>query len=323
MHAMIRKELADHFSSLRFPLMSALIFMAALVSANMAGDGIKAWLGDGMGLFLEGRIFLLLYSVPGAIWPVFMFIAYLGPLAAIMMGFDAVNRERLQGTLAKIMAQPVYRSEVLLGKYLAGLFTIALMLAALLLLIAGFGLAAVGLVPTWAEVARLALFWLLSVAYLGFWLGAAMLMSILCRSALASALASASLWLFMAFFVSLMASGSAAALAPAADPLRPAREEILAQGAIFRTISLASPVNLYNEAASFLLDPSRRSLYQRQEIMDKAVTDRYTGRFNGSLKLNQSLILALPHLAGMLAWTAFALCLSLSFFVKQEIRSIG
>lgn len=321
MPAIIRKELADHFSSLRFSLMSTLIFMAALVSAHLAGDGVRAWLGEGLGAFLEGRTFLLLYSVPGAAWPVFTFIAYLGPLAAIMLSFDSINRERREGTLAKILAQPVYRDEVLLGKYLAGLFTMALMLAALLLFIAGFGLAVVGLVPTWAEVPRLMLFWLLSVIYLGFWLGAAMLMSILCRGALSSALASAALWIFMAFFVSLMAGGAASVLAPVADPLRPARDEVLAQGEIFRKISLASPVNLYNEGVSFLLDPSSRTLHQGRQLLDKAVTDRYTGRYTGPLELGQSLILVIPHLAAMLALTAFVFWLSYLAFMRQEIRS--
>ena len=321
MKAIVRKELADHFSSVRFPLLCALIFMAALSGAYLAGDGIKAWLGEGLGHLLAGRAFLALYSVPGAFVPVFTLIGYLGPLIGLLLGFDAVNRERSQGTLAKILAQPIYRDEVIAGKFLAGLITLAIMSAALLLLIAGLGLAVVGLVPMAGEVARLAVFWLLSVIYLGFWLALAMLMSIVCRSVAASALASGAAWLGLAFFVMVMAGGLAGAVTPVNDPLKPSREELMARESLTRRLSLVSPVNLYHEAAGFLLDPSRRTLHQGRQMTDKALTNRYTGRFSGPLELSQSLILVLPHLAVLLALSAAAFWLSCLVFIRQEIRT--
>ena len=321
MKAIVRKELADHFSSVRFPLICAMIFMAALSGAYLAGDGIKEWLSDGLGGLLAGRVFLALYSVPGAFVPVFVLIGYLGPLISLLLGFDAINRERSQGTLAKILAQPVYRDEVIAGKFLAGLITLAVMSAALLLLIAGLGLAVVGLVPTAGEVARLAVFWLLSVIYLGFWLALALLMSIVCRSVAASALASGAAWAGLAFFVTVMAGGLAGAVTPVSAPLKPSRDELMARESLTRRLSLASPVNLYTEAAGFLLDPSRRTLHQGRQMTDKALTNRYTGRFSGPLELGQSLILVLPHLAVLLALSAAVFWLSYMIFIRQEIRT--
>ncbi len=323
MKAIFRKELADHFGSTRFPLLAALIFMAALISAHLAGENIRAWLAEGLGDLLAGRAFLFLFSAPGALWPVYQLIGYLGPPLAILLGFDAINRERREGTLSKILAQPVYRDEVIAGKYLAGLLTLAILTLALLLLVAGLGLAGAGPAPTADEIPRLAVFWLLSVAYLGFWLGLALLMSILCRTVGASALSSGAAWLFLAFFVTLMASGAARALAPVSDPLRPAREEVLAGEVIARRLGLASPVNVYNEAAGFLLDPARRNLHQNRERLDRAATDRYTGRFAGPLELPQSLILVTPHLAGLLIWSALTFWLSFLIFRRQEVRSGG
>ena len=321
MKAIVRKELADHFSSVRFPLICALIFMAALSGAYLAGDGIRQWLSEGLGNLLAGRAFLALYSVPGAFVPVFALIGYLGPLIGLLLGFDAINRERQQGTLAKILAQPVYRDEVIAGKFLAGLFTLAVMSAALLLLIAGLGLAVVGLVPTPGEAARLAVFWLLSLIYLGFWLALALFMSIICRSVAASALASGAAWIFLAFFVAVLAGGLAGAVTPAADPLKPSRDELLARESLVRRLSLVSPVNLYHEAAGFLLDPSRRTLHQGRQMTDKALANRYTGRFSGPLELSQSLILVMPHLAVLLALSAAAFWLSYLVFIRQEIRT--
>ena len=321
MRAIIRKELADHFSSTRFPLLSALIIMSALAGAYLAGEGIRVWLGQGLGLFLEGRLFLLLFSAPGAGLPVYLLIGYLGPLLALLLGFDAVNRERKQGTLAKILSQPVFRDELLAGKYLAGLITLAVISAALFLLITGLGLAVVGLAPGPAELARLFLFWLISVVYLGFWLGLGLLMSVVCRSPAASALACAALWLFLVFFLNFLAAGLAGSLKPSGDPLRPSREELLARETLSRRLSLLSPASLYSEAGAFLLNPSSRSLNRSLEKLDPAVNHRYTGRFSGPLDLWPSLVLVLPHLAALLALSGLVFALCRLFFIGQEIRS--
>jgi ABC-2 type transport system permease protein len=295
--------------------------MAALVSAHLAGDGVRAWLREGLGAYLEGRTFRMLFSLPGAGLPVFGGLGYLGPLAALLLSFDAVNRERREGTLLQILAQPVYRDEVLLGKYLAGLFTLALLTLALLLLVVGLGLATAGLAPAPGEAPRLGLFWLLSVAYLGFWSGLGLLMSVLNRTALASALASAAAWIFLAFFVSLLAGGLADRLAPVSDPVRPARAEVAGRETLSRRLGLASPVNLYLEAAGFVLDPARRTPHQGRQQLDPAVSDRYTGRFTGPLELGQTAAQVSPHLAGLIAWAALAFTLAHLVFRRQEIRS--
>lgn len=321
MKAVFLKEMRDQFGAARFPLIFAVIFMAALASAHLAGEGVKVWLQEGLGHHLEGRIFLLLFSAPGALWPVFAVIGLLGPLAGLLLGFDAVNRERERGTLTKILSQPIYRDQVIAAKFLAGLITMAIMSAALLLIITGLGLAGPGLAPTPAELFRLFLFWLLSVIYLGFWLGLAILMSILCRSVGASALASGAAWIFLAFFFSLMAGGLAGVLNPISDPSRPTRAELLALDSSTRRLGLASPVNLYNEATAFILDPSQRGLHYKRQLLDPALSDHYTGRFTGPLEARQSFILVLPHLAGLAAWTALVFCCSIWIFRRQEIRS--
>ncbi|MDL2260108.1 ABC transporter permease [Deltaproteobacteria bacterium OttesenSCG-928-K17] len=322
LQALIRKELADHFSAGRFILLAALIFMAALISAFMAGQGLSNWLADGLGRFLDGRLLLFLFASPASSLPVFAVVAYLGPLWGLLLGFDAINRERGQGTLSKILAQPIYRYQVILGKYLAGLFTVALFTAALILVLSGLGLAVFGLTPTGAEAARLLVFWLVSVIYIGFWLAAGLLMSALFKAPATSALASAALWLFLAFFTNVLAGGAAGLIAPVSNPASPAYAELKTNGDLYRSFKLISPVAVYDEAAAFTLDPGRRDLNHGRQLLDRAAGG-YGGRFNNPLPFTQALILALPHLAGLLAWTALAFILSLAVFTRQEIRSSG
>jgi hypothetical protein len=51
------------------------------------------------------------------------FLGFLVPLIAIALAFDAVNGESNRRTMARLLAQPIYRDALLLGKFLAGLFT--------------------------------------------------------------------------------------------------------------------------------------------------------------------------------------------------------
>ena len=46
-----------------------------------------------------------------------MFVGFLAPLLGIMFGFDAVSGERSQGTLPRLLSQPIHRDEVILGKF--------------------------------------------------------------------------------------------------------------------------------------------------------------------------------------------------------------
>ena len=122
------------------------------------------------------------------------------------MGFDAVNRERSAGTLSKLVSQPIYRDAVINGKFLAGVVTVAVMLTAMLLLITGLGLILIGVVPGAEEILRLFCYLVISVAYVSFWLGLSILLSVIFRSIATSALAAVALWIFFAFFIAFGAN---------------------------------------------------------------------------------------------------------------------
>ena len=74
-----------------------------------------------------------------------------------------------------ILAQPIYRDALLTGKFLAGLATLAMSLAALWLLVIGFGLILLGVPPSGEEIARSLAFLVIAVFYAGVWLSLAML----------------------------------------------------------------------------------------------------------------------------------------------------
>jgi ABC-2 type transport system permease protein len=316
------KELADHFSSLRFLLMASLVFMASVVGVYLAGQGVRELLSRGAGPYLEGRAFLMLFTAPGAMLSLASLFALAGPLAPLVLGFDSVSRERSQGTLSKILSQPVYRDEVLLGKFLAGLAAMAVLLAALLLILSGLAMLGLGLVPSAGEAARLACWYLLSLLYLGLWLGLAILLSVACRSAPASAMACAALWVAAGFFVPALGQTAAGAAVVVADPSAPTQAERAAYDRVSRAVTMASPPAVFGEASRILLDPSHRGSRQDLSIATMSRLDRFlVSQFQGGVGLGQSLILLLPHLAVLAAAALVSFFLSFLVFARQEVRS--
>src|SRR5437667_2389216 len=125
---------------------------------------------------------------------------------AIGLGFDAVNSEFNRRTLSRVLSQPIYRDALLLGKFLAGLATLAVALVALWLIVLGAGILMLGLPPREVEVARGIGFLVVAIAYGGVWLAVALLFSVIFRSTATSALCALGLWLFFFILCPMIAS---------------------------------------------------------------------------------------------------------------------
>lgn len=124
----IRKELADHFSSYRFLLLFALIAMVSLIMVYMVGLNISRELE---GVTKPRYVFLMLFTSSGIQLSLVQFVAFFGPLIGLILGFDSINRERNEGTLSKIISQPIYRDTFVNGKFLAGVIVIASMMVSI------------------------------------------------------------------------------------------------------------------------------------------------------------------------------------------------
>ena len=152
MYTILRKELSDHFSSTRFLILFCLVVMVSLITTYMVGSALREALE---GMEKPSHVFLMLFTTRGEFFSLVEFIAFFGPLVGIVLGFDAINRERNEGTLSKILAQPIFRDAVINGKFLAGVITASIMLVSLLLLVSGLGLLTIGVVPGVEEAGRL------------------------------------------------------------------------------------------------------------------------------------------------------------------------
>lgn len=314
MGAVFRKELADHFGSARFLILFSLITMVALVTVFMAGNSMSEQLS---GSVKPKFIFLLLFTATGQFFSLTQFIAFFGPLIGLVMGFDAINRERNSGTLAKLISQPIYRDAVINGKFLAGLVTLTVMFTAIVLLITGLGLVVVGVVPGGEELARMAIYLVISICYVAFWLGLSILFSIAFRSIATSALAGVALWIFLSFFISFPAQMIADVVHPVDNP-KDVRQ-IVANRSLAKQAAMVSPGALYSEATSAILDPYRKTT--KGLILMGRLEQLSMSRFKNPLDLGQSFLVVWPYIISLIALTAVCFAVSYLTFMRQEIRS--
>ncbi len=307
----------DHFSSTRFLLISALIVMVGVIIASMVGMSIQEEL---KGSTKPTLIFLFLFTSTGKLFSFIQFIGFFGPLIGIILGFDSINRERVSRTLSKLVAQPIHRDSIINAKFLTGVATITIVLVAIVLIISGLGIRLIGVVPGAEEVGRLAIYLMISILYISFWLGVSILFSVIFRSTATSALASLALWIFFSFFVSLGASVLSDMVAPTpVGQTQASPEMIMKQAQVQRIVSLCSPVNLYTEATSTILNPMRQTT---KLVFVGPMEQLSMMRFQNPLPLLQSLLIVLPHLISIVAITVLCFGICYLVFMRQEIRTI-
>ena len=305
--AVVAKEMADHLTSARMHILEFLILLTAFGTVYAAIQNLLTTIGEDPFLFLK------LFTTARDPLPAFVgFLGFLVPLMAIALGFDAVNGEFNRRTLSRVLAQPIYRDALLFGKFLAGLFTLALALTAIWLLIIGLGLLRVGIPPNGEEVARSLWFLLATIFYGGIWLAVALVFSIVFRQSATAALASIALWLFFTVFWGIIASLLAQVLSPIQFGFP---QEVLAQIQLEQTLTRLSPNTLYGEITLALLRPTVRA-------MGLVLPIQLEGAVLGApLPLSQSLLLIWPQLTGLVAATIMLFALGYVLFQRQEIRA--
>ena len=316
LYAVFKKELCDHFSSYRFVILFALIAMVSFISSYMAGIHMK----ENLEALASTRFpFLMLFSSTGALFSMVQFVAFFGPLIGLVLAFDSINRERADGTLIKLISQPIFRDAVINGKFLAGVATITIMLTAIVLVISGLGLVIVGIVPGIEEIWRLFVYLIISIFYISFWLAVSILFSISFKSIATSALASIALWIFLSFFVSLGANVVADSIAPVDRQKEPNPEMIIKNIRVREMVSLCSPMVLYSEATQTIIDPMRKTT--RSVVLMGPMEELLSSRFQNPLPLGQSILVIFPHMTALVALTLICFAISYVIFMVQEIRT--
>jgi ABC-2 type transport system permease protein len=153
-------------------------------------------------------------------------------------------------------------------------------------------------------------FTLVGILFVGFWLALAMLFSLLFQRTVTAALASLSVWLFLAIFVSVLAQLIANAVVD-----NPTTPELLARRADIETfISRLSPATLFAESVHILLNPTAR-------VLGFVLESQVEGILPTPIAFAQSLLLISPHITTLVALLGLCFAISYIKFMREEIRA--
>lgn len=310
LYAVFKKELADDLTSWRFIILFVLVLLFAVSSLYVASQTIRNEISVESEL-----VFIRLFTTSGSQLPSFLwFIVLFVPVIGIALGFDAINAEKSGGTISRLLSQPIYRDAVINAKFLAGIVTISIMLTSLVLLVSGLGLRMIGVPPTAEEVWRLLFFLATTIIYGAFWLALAILFSIFFRRVATSALAAIAIWVFLYFFLSMIAGITSQRFSPAGDTLESQIQNFGFQVAVMRV----SPIMLFQEAMQVLLIPGMHTMEQMVQLQ----TGDTSYMVSVTLSFGQSVLTVWPHLVTILLLTIICFAVSYVRFMREEIRSL-
>jgi ABC-2 type transport system permease protein len=308
------KEFADQVLSLRFLILTVVLAMAAAAAVYATAGAIKSVATQASG---TPSLFLKVFTLSDGNIPAFTsFIAFLGPLLGIAFGFDAVNGERSEGTLPRLLAQPVHRDDVINGKFVAGLAAISLIFIAIAAIVGAIAIIQLGILPHTEEVLRLIVWIIVAVVYVGFWLALALLCSVLIRRAATSALVAIAAWLLVTVFWALLVGLAANLIAPIpADAISGGPEE-LHNTAVTYQLQRLSPTELFQESTAAVLDPSVRTLSPGLITAAQA-----SGAVGSILSFDQSLLVISGQFVALIAATTVIFAVGYVAFMRQEVRA--
>jgi ABC-2 type transport system permease protein len=302
------KEFADHLLSTRFYVLLVILGLAALVPLYFAADQIRSAAASASG-FPAIFLFLFRLSPPDiAILRVDVWVSMAAPLLGVAFAFDSINGERHEGTLPRLLSQPIHRDDVINGKFAAGLAIISVVLVAVVLVISGFGLLRLGIAPAETEILRLGAWLAVTILYVALWLAFGMLLSVVIRRAATSALVGLGTWLFVAvpFFGQFLVGIGGSIIAPG-DP------------ATQQFIERLLPSTLYSEVSSVLLNPVVATT--SQAITTSQYLQAQSRFANAALSLDQSILLVWPQVVILFALTVGCFALAYARFMRQEVRA--
>jgi len=311
------KEFGDHLLSARFIVLVIVLGWAAAIPLYFAASAIRNAASSVTG---AQAIFIALFWLAPNVSDQFQlpsvtgFLAYVAPLLGLAFAFDAINGERAEGTLPRLLSQPIHRDDVVNGKFVAGLAVIGLVIVSVVGAIAAFGIIRLGIVPAPAEVLRLVLWVLITFVYVSLWLAFGMLLSVVVRRAATSALIGFGAWLLFTFFGGLIVSLIGGVIAPVVGT----PEQQLANNSMQETLRRILPDTLYREASLSLLNPQVTTVSTPATI---GSYEQAQQRIPSLLSLDQSFILVWPQVVALVAMMVACFALAYVMFMRQEVRA--
>ncbi|WP_135612431.1 ABC transporter permease [Methanococcoides sp. AM1] len=143
-------------------------------------------------------------------------IAVMGAILAIMLGYNAISGEKERGNLKLLLSYPLYRDDVINGKFLGKIAVLVMTLVITTLISVSVALI-MGLVPTGDDIIKLMLFMAVSIVYLVTFLGISIFFSTVSKNETSSMLNSFMFWIVSAILITSVSGLVADTMVPEAQ----------------------------------------------------------------------------------------------------------
>lgn len=176
------KQVRESFSSKKFLAILGLFVALSMVSVYMGIQDYQRQLDN----FSGGTDYGPVPEKPSLIeifQPLFSFnMPLTAGLLGLLLSYDYISKERSEGTIELLLSYPIYRDEIINGKLIAGIFTVATSILLALSMSSGLAVFMLGQIPSLDAVARLSFIWIGTVIYITFFLGLGTFLSTVFRS---------------------------------------------------------------------------------------------------------------------------------------------
>ena len=311
------KEFKDQFGSKRFLILFGLVALLGSLSAYQGVDFIRN---------NTNLSFVYIFSGTRMGFSFIQIMVFFGPLLGLALGFDSVNKERVNGTLSIVLGQPIYRDSVINGKFLAGAAALITLSVSSITIMSGISLTMLGFAPTLEEMLKIGALALLTSIYLLLWLSVGIFYSVIFKRTSTSILFSIATWMTFSIVISILAVAISSALVPVSGGgfiggpgnfnstggpggFRVSSEyvqEMQRRMALQTRIENISPTQIYQETASAILGTSSFG-FGRQE-------------FQRTTTLTEALLNNWANVAVLTIVMVVAFAASYMMFLRTEIR---
>lgn len=199
------KEMKDQIGSRRFLILLGFMVLLSALTAYQGVDYIKNNVGASFVFIFSGARFTFSFI---------QIMVFFGPILGMALGFDAINKERTNGTLSMLLGQPIYRDSVINGKFIAGTTALAIITISTIAIMSGIAIPMLGFAPTMVEATKILTITLLTIIYLTFWLSLGILFSVITKKSSTSILFSIGTWMAFSIVLSILVSALANVLIP-------------------------------------------------------------------------------------------------------------
>lgn len=192
-----QKEFADSLWSPRFYLILAVFMIALLANGYQAGQNISGMprMGDFGGLSPLTMGFMRFASQ----------MSMIGSLTAIILGFDAIVKERKSGSLNVLLTHPVYRDQVITGKLIGMMIMLGFVVFIAVGASMGVMLGVSGITISAEFIGRIIVFIILAFLFMLSYLALSVALSTFTKESSDSLIYSIVVWLVLGLLLSTIA----------------------------------------------------------------------------------------------------------------------